>query len=116
MKEADIQRAIVDYCDVALVPPARCFAVPNAAHRTKTGRAANGVAGLLPGVSDLIVVAQGKIIFAEVKTPTGRVRESQFRFANMVRANGHHAAVWRGIDDVRDTFRALGVETREALQ
>lgn len=44
--------------------------------------------GLLSGVSDLIVVMQGKVLFIEVKTPTGKQSQKQVRFQYLVEKFG----------------------------
>ena len=114
VKESDIQRAIVNYVRQVL-PDAVCFAVPNAARRGKSGRASNGVPGLMRGVSDLCVVLPFKVIFAEVKTDKGKVSPEQRGFGMRMMALGHSFAVWRSIDDVRRTFEALQIRTRETV-
>ena len=113
MTEADIQRAIVDYCR-AVLPNSLVFAIPNAARRTAGGKASNGVPGLLKGASDLCLVLPGKIVFVEVKSAKGSVKFEQRAFGERVQGLGHHFAIWRGIDDARRTFAALGVVTRES--
>jgi hypothetical protein len=55
--------------------------------------------GLLPGVSDLIVVLPSRCIFLELKTPTGRLSEAQVRFREKIEALGHQYAVARTLDD-----------------
>jgi hypothetical protein len=115
MRENDIQRALVGYCKAVLPPSAVVFAVPNGSRRTRTGKASNGVPGLMKGVSDLVVLAAPHcVIFAEVKTPKGKIRDEQEAFGALVRPLGHHFAVWRSIEDARNTFRALQIKTREA--
>ena len=114
MTEAQIQTALVGYCR-AVLPHGMVFAVPNGSRRTAGGRASNGVAGLTKGVSDLVVLAPGKIIFAEVKNAKGVVSPEQREFGQSVQTLGHHFAIWRGIEDARNTFAALGVKTREVI-
>jgi hypothetical protein len=114
MKESAIQKSIVDFIR-AVTPDCVCFAVPNAARRRKGGRASNGVPGLLRGVSDLIIVTQGQVIFAEVKNETGRASDAQRAFGEKMQGLGHAWCVWRSIDDVRRTFRVLDVPTRESV-
>lgn len=114
-READLQRAIVAYCR-AVLPNGLVFAVPNSSQRTRTGRASNAVPGLMAGVTDLIVLAPRCAIFAEIKTATGKVRPEQDAFMDRARALGFHAAVWRSVEDARNTFAALRIETREAAR
>lgn len=115
MRESDLQRALVDFCRAVLPSSAVIFAVPNAARRTRTGRASNAAPGLMKGVSDLVILPKPHcVIFAEIKTPKGRIADEQEAFGALVRPLGHHFAVWRSIDDARNTFRALQIRTREA--
>lgn len=55
------------------------FSVPNESE-SKTENIYKKSIGLLSGVSDLIVVLNGKIIFVEVKTETGTQSEKQKEF------------------------------------
>ena len=115
LTENDVQRAIVGFCRSVLPKSAVVFAVPNAAPRGMGGCASNGVPGLLPGVSDLILFTDHHVICAEIKCGQGaKVSENQKDFLAKVRDLGHIGCVWRSIDDARNTFKALGIETREA--
>jgi hypothetical protein len=106
------QAALVSYVR-NVIANGMVIAIPNAAPRTRTGRAANGVPGLTKGASDLLVILPNKTLFVEVKTETGKLRSEQRDFGMQVSALGHNWCVWRSIDDARETFRALGIKTRE---
>ena len=111
--ESAIQRQIVDYIG-AVLPHAVCFAIPNGARRTQSGRASNAVPGLRKGAPDLCVcLPQGRSLFIEVKSLKGRVSIEQIGFHGLLSANGHDVVVARSIDDVRRAFVALGIKTRE---
>lgn len=113
--EKDIQRAIVSYCARVLIPPCKVVAIPNAAPRGKSGRASNAVAGLTKGVPDLLVVLPNRVIFAEVKSgPRAKVSPEQRQFLMEAISLGHASFIWTSIDDVRASFAALDVVTREA--
>jgi hypothetical protein len=75
--EAQIQRAIVQLCDIILDDGWRCIAVPNASIRTAGGRAGNFCFGLARGFPDLLIVGQGRVCAMEVKTDKGRLSEFQ---------------------------------------
>ena len=60
--------------------------------------------GLLPGVSDLIVVLQARCVFLELKTPTGRLSEAQVKFQEKVEALGHQYAVARSLQEAIDVL------------
>ncbi len=56
--------------------------------------------GLPPGTSDLMAVKNGHIVFLEVKTKTGRVRDDQIKFINTMRDRyGCTAGIVRSVDD-----------------
>lgn len=115
MKEAQIQKAIVDYLNAVLPNEYRCFAIPNGSQRTATGRPANAVAGLTRGVPDLAIVGGvGRVFFLEVKAAKGRLSEFQSEFANWCLCKG--VVPWacvRSVEDVRVALEAWKIETRE---
>lgn len=114
LSEANIQRAIVEYLR-AVLPHCITFAIPNGAQRTASGRPANAVAGLLPGIPDLcVMLPRGESIYFEVKSAKGRVSDNQLAIHMRMQPLDHRIAVVRSIDDVRLALKAWGVETKEA--
>lgn len=113
MNEAAIQRSIVDYLRAVLRKDYRCFAIPNAAQRTRGGRAANAVAGLTAGVPDLAIVGRGEVFFIEVKTPHGIFSDGQEEFLAWCAIGGTSFCVARSIDDVRIALSQWNIPTRE---
>ena len=101
LKESDIQKAIVEYL---ILMDIYFFAInnemagwgKNAMIRTKYFVSM----GLRAGASDLVLVLQGKVIFLEVKTETGRLSANQRAFRNMVESLGHRYEVVRSVSDV----------------
>ena len=55
-----------------------------------------------PGISDLVAIGRGHILFVEVKTPKGKLRESQKVFGREVLANGGEYLIWRSVNDAWD--------------
>lgn len=55
--------------------------------------------GLLPGVSDTVVVFPGRCLFLEFKTPTGRQSPQQLAFQSKVQAKGHFYEVARSAEE-----------------
>ena len=51
------------------------------------------------GLSDLIAVKDGRVVFAEIKTPRGRLSEYQERFREEIAAHGGEYAVLRSVED-----------------
>ena len=92
VSEAQIQASIVELLTLAQNrTPILFFSIPNEAlGRGGRNRAQNAIRmarfkkmGLLPGAADLVIVHQGEAYFLEVKTPTGRLTESQKVFASL---------------------------------
>jgi hypothetical protein len=111
--EAQIQKAIVDYLR-AVLPHAIVSAIPNGSQRTASGRPANAVAGLLPGMPDLMVLLpQGRVIFFEVKAAKGRVSDNQLNIHMQMQPLDHVVAVVRSIDETRNALKIWGIETKE---
>lgn len=123
MKEDTVQASIVNYCRRVLPRPWRVIAVPNKTPRGKSGKAVSGCPGFTKGVSDLILYGPNRTaIFAEVKRPktyehpAGKLTIEQVEFLDSVRACGFFGCTWYSIDCARNTFKALGIVTRESRQ
>jgi len=111
--EAAVQKQIVEYLR-AVLPRAIVAAIPNGAQRTASGRPANAVAGLLPGMPDLVVVLpEGRVIWAEIKSDKGRVSPAQLSIHGQLNALGHVCVVLRSIEDARGALKFLKIQTRE---
>lgn len=84
------------------------FAVPNGGVRDKVTAAKLKAEGVVPGVSDLILlVPSGKYhgLMVEMKTPTGHVTEHQKAWASAVSGMGYRYAVCRSTEDFITTVR-----------
>lgn len=83
------------------------FAVPNGGNVKLTLKQGAWLKkeGLLSGVSDLIIVLQNRVVFAELKNPngTGRQSENQKQFEREVVARGHEYLIWESWAEV-ETF------------
>lgn len=53
----------------------------------------------MKGISDLIAVKNGRVVFIEVKTPRGRLSEYQEQFAENLRGHGGEYMVMRSPGD-----------------
>jgi hypothetical protein len=60
--------------------------------------------GVLPGVSDTIVVLPDKIVFVEFKTSTGKQSEAQLEFQKRVIDLGHEYILIRNLDEFKKRF------------
>ena len=57
------------------------------------------VQGLPEGFSDTLFIGKDNLAFIEIKTPTGKVREPQRNFINVMRNYGHKAGIARSVED-----------------
>ncbi|MDR0423092.1 MAG: VRR-NUC domain-containing protein, partial [Rickettsiales bacterium] len=112
--EEQIQKSIVDYCKLTNI---FCFAVPNGEARASY---VNGVydyrsamikgnklkaQGVVPGVSDLIVIHNNKVIFIEVKTDKGVQSEQQKEFEARCKENKQEYHLVRSLEDFQNIFK-----------
>lgn len=116
--EADIQRAIVSLLR-AVLPKGSI--VHHAANEIAAGGRAGHVRqailvgmGVHPGFADLVVLSQGKVMFLEVKSSTGRLRPAQEAFRDTVTEQGFGWALVRSVDDALAALRQHGFATRIA--
>ena len=99
--EAQIQQSCIvyfrnKYCRKGLDVRYSIFSVPNeAGYRNKQFVST----GMLPGVSDTIVVLDGKVLFIEFKTATGKQSERQKDFEETVKDLGHPYFICRNFND-----------------
>lgn len=120
-EEELLQRGIIDYI-AWTVPGATVGAIPNAASRTRTGRASNFVPGLRKGAFDLFVILppregelNGRVVFIEVKCGDNVLSADQQDFQDILtRARIPHCVAY-SIDDVREALGIWGAKTREHL-
>jgi len=106
--EADLQRDVVRF--LRLVLPDTAIIHHSANEVTGGGEAARkrqailvGM-GVYPGFPDLMVIWAGRVLFLELKSPTGRLSEAQHAFADAVMGQGF---TWALVRSVRDAEEAL---------
>lgn len=97
--EHEIQKAIVSLLKIENVFH---FAVPNGEKRDVRVGARLKEEGVLPGVSDLVLILPGRVVFVEIKTAAGRLSPVQCAFREVVQGLGHSYMVWRSLDDCID--------------
>ena len=101
--EADAQRAIVQALRFALPRDAivhHCAnEVTEAGPRGARRQAILVGMGVHSGFADLIVISGGRVLFLEVKSPSGRLRKSQEVFRDTVVTQGFGWALVRTVDD-----------------
>lgn len=116
--EADIQRAIVSLLRAVLPKGSIVHHAANEiASGGRAGRARQAILvgmGVHPGFADLVVLSQGKVMFLEVKSSTGRLRPAQEAFRDAVTQQGFCWALVRSVDDALAALRQHGFATRMA--
>jgi len=93
--EETIQKEIVNYCKLNKI---LIFCVPNEATRSNSKFIGMGV---LPGVSDLILVLQNKVTFVELKTHKGIQSEKQKEFEVSIDNLSHQYIIIRSLDEFK---------------
>lgn len=114
--EADAQRAIVQALRVVLprgsIVHHAANEVPAGDRRGKLRQSILVGMGVHPGFADLIVLSGGRVLFLEVKSPTGRLSPSQVAFREAVQAQGFAWALVRSVDDALGALADHGFTTR----
>jgi len=116
--EAEIQRAVVAALRWILPPPPAAI-IHHSAHEFGRGGAEGrqrqamlqGM-GVHAGWPDLVVLAEGRVVFLEVKASGGRLTPAQAAFGEAVTAQGHAWSVVRSVEDAVQALRAAGVAIR----
>lgn len=103
--ERKIQQSIViwfknNYCLNYHTPQCLIFSVPNEG-RSKIETLQKKAIGMMAGVSDLIIVRPGEVIFVEVKTPNGTQSKSQKVFQSLVEALGFRYLLVRSLEQFK---------------
>jgi len=103
--EGKIQQSIVifyknNYCLKHHTPQFAIFSVPNES-KSKRETLQKMNIGMMPGVSDLIVVRESEVIFVEIKTPTGTQSDNQKRFQLTVEALGFKYHLIRSLEQFK---------------
>lgn len=80
------------------------FSVPNGGSRNVIEAKKMKATGLLPGVSDLIILQQGKTLFIELKIEKGVQSESQKDFEERVKLLGFEYHLIRSLESFKALF------------
>ena len=114
--EADAQRAIVQALRVALPRDAIIHHCANEVTEPGSrGQIRQSILvgmGVHAGFADLIVISGGRVLFLEVKSPSGRLRKSQEVFRDTVCAQGFGWALVRSVDDALGALADHGFTSR----
>ena len=108
--EEQFQRSVADFFAWALPPDVLWFAVPNGGWRNKAVAAKLKAGGVRPGVSDFVLVYEGRAYFLELKAKGGQQSEAQIVFeADACRAGAEYRLAADTIEDVRRAIRRWGI-------
>ncbi len=101
--EQGLQAAIVElFGYLGVFDRAIVFSVPNEGKRSKTTAGRLKSTGMLPGVTDLVIVHAGRAFFLEVKMPRGRLSPRQKEFRDLCRSRGACWALVRSVEEARE--------------
>ena len=107
-REDDLHRAIVGMIAVEAKPGVIAFHPANGGKRGKAEAGRLKGMGVVAGIPDLIVVADGKTFGLEIKTEAGRLSGAQKAMANRFRRAGCAYEVARSITGARQILRRWG--------
>jgi hypothetical protein len=96
--ESQIQRQMVSWFRLQY-PRYIIAAIPNGGQRSTLEAKIMKGEGVLAGFSDLIVIAQGNVLFIEVKTKDGKQSDLQIKFQSDVERLGFQYSVCRSLED-----------------
>jgi hypothetical protein len=98
--EDNLQRAVVDFLDVALPPDALVFAVPNGGKRHAKEAARMKRLGVKAGIPDLCIIWRGRALFVELKAQRGTISIEQREMHRKIEYCGCPVWVCRTLDAV----------------
>lgn len=111
--ESRIQQEMVtwfrnEFCRVGQEPRCIIFSVPNE-RADKFEQMRMVQTGLMPGVSDLIVITPGRVLFIEVKDDKGRQSDKQKSFQETLQTLGFEYFLIRNLEEFKKIFVYLNI-------
>ena len=91
------------FCRVGQTPRCIIFSVPNE-RSDKFEQMRMVQTGLMSGVSDLVVITPGKVLFIEVKDDKGRQSDKQKAFEQSLRTLGFEYYLVRNLEEFKKIF------------
>lgn len=113
--EDALQRAMVDYLDLALPPDALCFAIPNGGKRSKVVAAILKRTGVKAGIPDLCIVWRGRAVFLELKAARGHLSAEQREMHRKLTFCGCEVWTVRSVEQAEYLLRSLQMPLQAAL-
>lgn len=110
-KESEIQQACVRFFRYTY-PQYIILSIPNGGSRNVVEAVNLKKEGALAGASDLLLIADHKVLFVEMKTARGRQQQSQKDFQHKVEVLGFKYVICRSLDDfMTEVHNWLGKKT-----
>ena len=112
-REETIHRAIAAHLRLRLAPPWLFWSTPNQ-RGTRKGweQAILAALGVRPGMPDLFLAGEGRVIGVEVKAPKGTLSPAQKDTIAALAAAGIPTLIVRSVDEAEAALKAMGVPLR----
>lgn len=104
-----LQASVVKFLTHALDGNSMFFAVPNGGLRSRSEAVRFKATGTTPGICDLFVVNDGRLVGLELKSEKGRLSDAQLYCHNQLRRARVPVAVCRSLGDVIAALTEAGV-------
>jgi hypothetical protein len=115
--EQDLQRAVAEFLDLCLLPPARWLHIPNqVGTRDRYEAELLKAMGVKPGAADVLVLTgAGRFVWIELKSDAGRLSPAQQDWRDWCQSIGAPWFLCRSVADVVEALRSCQVRLRGAL-
>jgi hypothetical protein len=107
--ETAIQRAVLDILRLCGVPDLFFCAIPNGGKRNLIEAVNLKRSGVVAGVPDLLLVADGRVSFLELKQPRGRLSPVQAAAHAQLRRAGARVETSYGLDHAVEVLKRWGL-------
>ena len=103
MTESQIQQQIIIFenNNYSIKKESVIFAVPNGGTRNVLEAKLLKATGVMPGVSDLILIIKNKVFFIELKAEKGMQSETQKIFQNKVELLGFEYLIFKSLEQYK---------------
>ncbi|MGL4442993.1 MAG: VRR-NUC domain-containing protein [Alsobacter sp.] len=111
--EQELQIAVAAFLDVALPTDWRWLHVPNGGWRTPAEASLMKAMGQKAGAADVLILPPaGRFIWIELKSPAGRLSDSQADWRDWCASIGAPWFLCRSLDDVIEALASLQIRLR----
>lgn len=107
--EFDFHKTVCVFLDLQLPKGAIYHHSPNEGLHKPQYRKKQLSMGMKPGWPDLEIFCNGKVLFLELKSPTGQTSKTQKEIHSTIYKNGFKTFVCRTIYDVKAALRQYGM-------